>query len=198
MTACSVTHIVYTLVQAISIKYLRAAFKFIMPSYCQWWHKILWTEYYLWHVDNINNFGLTLRVWYKSWKLFWWINYIIPWCSIIYRSGALNVYKKLLKRKGYCCSLLIFEWVHKFCMNEVCIWRRAETITRHSNQYHTTQCWPCWWSWEMWHAEVMMWCFVAWPPGLPHQTADRIQWTVECELWSIVLCFKTFSIQVIL
>ena len=57
---------------------------------------------------------------------------------------GFNYYKKnCLKGKDTAALILFFEQVHKLCMNEVCNGRRAETITRHSDQYHPTQGCPC-------------------------------------------------------
>ena len=40
------------------------------------------------------------------------------------------------------------------------------------------------------------WCVVCClTPWAPNQTADGIQWTVECELWSIALCLRLFPFK---
>ena len=70
-------------------------------------------------------------------------------------------------------------------MNEVCNHKEAETITRHSNQYHATQYWPCWHSWEMWHAELMMWCLLS---DLLSPQSNSCQNSMDSIVWTAKYC----------
>ena len=109
----------------------------------------------------------------------------MPWCSIIYRSSELNFIKKLLKRKGYCCSFFIF-WTGSQVMHEWCL------ELKEGEKNHQTQ-WPvsphlrldllmelrdvaCW-------AEDVV--FVAWPPGPPSNS----QWnSMNNRVWTVKYC----------
>ena len=84
---------------------------------------------------------------------------------------VLVIYQKLVICQWLCSSIV------------VCNWRRVETITRHSNLYHTTWCWPCWQSWGMWHAELMIRCLLPDPLGPPSNSwwnsMNSRVWTVK-------------------
>ena len=95
------------------------------------------------------------------------------------------LFKKLLKRKRNCCPFFIFWVGSQLCMNEVGNGKEAGTITRHSNQYDTAWCWPHWGSWEMWHAELFMWCLLYDPLG-PWWNG---WWnSMNCIMWTAKYC----------
>ena len=120
----------------------------------------------------------------------------MSWCRLIYRSSGLNFIKNVKKEK---ILLLFFIFLAGSQVMHDWSLQLKEGWSNHQTQWPVSPNLRLALLMEL--RDVVCWAddvvFVSWPQA-PHWTAKGIQWTVECELWSILLCFETFSIQVIL